>query len=94
MSYWTGHQYWVADDGSYGVGNIACFDHDVLTDEQWRTVSDLSDNDRYYYVVAVLNGADTAEWEGAESDCEHEWGVEATNDNFCVFCGADYKEAE
>ena len=53
---------WVADDGSYGIGKIAVFD-DTLTDEQWGTISELPDDERYYYVVALLNGDDVSKWE-------------------------------
>jgi hypothetical protein len=53
---------WVADDGSYGIGHIAVFD-DKLTDEQWGTLSELPDDERYHYVVALLNNDDVSKWE-------------------------------
>ncbi|NBW11605.1 MAG: hypothetical protein EBR82_26600 [Caulobacteraceae bacterium] len=47
---------WVTDDGSYGVGSVSVFDPDMLTDEQWERLANLSDYDRLAYVQAVIDG--------------------------------------
>lgn len=54
---------WVSEDGSYGVGYIVLFDQNALTEDQWETLSNLHDSDRYDYVMAVMNGEDLSEWE-------------------------------
>ena len=46
-------------DGSYGQG-VVVFDSDELTDEQWEKLTDMNDNDRATYVVAILNGDEQA----------------------------------
>ena len=53
---------WVTADGTYGVGGIVVFNPDKLSDEQWETLDSLGDNDRYDYVIAILNGDDLSEW--------------------------------
>ena len=54
---------WVSADGSYGVGAIIVFDESLLSDQQWETLSNLGDNDKYDYVLAILNNEDLSEWE-------------------------------
>ena len=54
---------WVSADGSYGSGGIIVFDEDSLTEAQWETLGDLRDNDKYDYVLAILNNEDLSEWE-------------------------------
>lgn len=44
----------VSMDGDYGQG-IVVFDPDALTDRQWENVTDMRDNDRAVYIVAILN---------------------------------------
>ena len=44
----------VSMDGEYGQG-IVVFDPDALTDRQWENVTDMRDNDRAVYIVAILN---------------------------------------
>lgn len=44
----------VSMDGDYGQG-VVVFDPDALTDKQWENVTDMSDNDRAVYIVAILN---------------------------------------
>jgi hypothetical protein len=64
LKQFIGNNYgWVDADGSYGVGAIAVFNPDVLTDEQWELLSNLGDNSRFEYVQALLNGDDVSEWE-------------------------------
>jgi hypothetical protein len=53
----------VDGDGSYGVGAIAIFQPDRLTDEQWETLANLRDSERLEYVVAILDGEDLSRWE-------------------------------
>lgn len=52
-----------SEDGNYGGGAIIIADHDAFTDEQMELLGTLSDNDRYDYAKAVLNGQDVSEWE-------------------------------
>jgi hypothetical protein len=54
---------YVDADGSYGVGAIAVFQPDSLTDEQWETLANLTDGERLEYVVAILDGEDLSRWE-------------------------------
>ena len=54
---------YVTADGTYGSGAIIVFDEALLTDEQWETLANLRDNDKYDYVLAVLNNEDLSEWE-------------------------------
>lgn len=44
----------VTMDGDYGQG-VVVFDPDGLTDRQWENVTDMRDNDRAVYIVAILN---------------------------------------
>ena len=44
---------WVSMDGEYGQG-VVVFESDLLTDEQWEKVTDMNDNDRAIYIVAIL----------------------------------------
>ena len=44
----------VTMDGDYGQG-VVVFDPDALTDNQWENVTDMRDNDREVYIVAILN---------------------------------------
>jgi len=45
---------WVEPDGSYGVGAMLTFPPDALTEEQWTTLMELHDSDRYEYVCRIL----------------------------------------
>jgi len=54
---------YVDADGSYGVGAIAIFQPDRLTEEQWETLANLRDSERLEYVVAILDGEDLSRWE-------------------------------
>ena len=54
---------YVDADGSYGVGAIAVFQPDSLTDEQWETLANLTDGERLEYVVSILDGEDLSRWE-------------------------------
>jgi hypothetical protein len=54
---------YVDGDGSYGVGAIALFDSNRLSDEQWETLANLPDGERIEYVVAILDGEDLKRWE-------------------------------
>jgi len=44
---------WVSMDGEYGQG-VVVFESDLLTDEQWEKVTDMSASDRPVYIVAIL----------------------------------------
>lgn len=52
-----------SEDGNYGGGKVIITDHDAFTDEQIELLGTLSDNDRYDYAYAIVNGLDTSEWE-------------------------------
>lgn len=54
---------WVANDGSYGHGAVITFAPDDLSDRQRDVYEDLSDNDKFLYLQALLNGDSTSEWE-------------------------------
>lgn len=54
---------WVDADGSYGEGDLVTFDSSDLSDRQWDVFTNLRDNDRIDYVVAIMNGDPTSEWE-------------------------------
>ena len=49
------NQSWVADDGSYGTGDVLVFNHDDITEEQWEKVDMLYDGDRIEYIQAILD---------------------------------------
>ena len=49
----------VSMDGEYGQG-VVVFESDLLTDQQWENVADMSSSDRAMYVVAILNGDEEA----------------------------------
>jgi hypothetical protein len=54
---------WVAEDGSFGNGDVIIFDADDLTSKQWDTLSELNDYDKLSYVNAILSGNPLDEWE-------------------------------
>jgi hypothetical protein len=54
---------YVTADGNYGSDAIVLIDPNALTDDQYETLGNLSDNDRLPYVTAILNGEDTSYYE-------------------------------
>ena len=54
---------YVSEYGNYGKEAVVDFDSDALTEKQWSLLEVLPDNDRFDYVIAVLNGEDTTDWE-------------------------------
>lgn len=54
---------WVAEDGSFGTGQVLHFEVDALDEEQWEVLDCLSDHRKFDYVYAVLNNKDLDEWE-------------------------------
>ena len=55
---------YVSYDGNYGEqADVLVFDSNDLTPEQWETLGEINDNDRYEYVEAIFNGKDLSEWE-------------------------------
>lgn len=54
---------YVTADGNYGSDEVVEFEYEELTDAQWETVAVLSDRDKFPYVISVLNGEDTSDWE-------------------------------
>jgi hypothetical protein len=54
----------VSYDGNYGEqADLLIFDSNSLTPQQWETLGEVNDNDRYEYVEAIFNGKDLSEWE-------------------------------
>ena len=55
---------YVSYDGNYGAeSDLLMFDSNALTHQQWETLGEVNDNDRYEYVEAIFNGKDLTEWE-------------------------------
>ncbi len=54
---------WVSDDGSWGAGAIILLDVNDLTEEQWETLSELNDNNKFDYVYAIMAGEPLDKWE-------------------------------
>jgi hypothetical protein len=55
---------YVSYDGNYGEqADVLVFDSNDLTPEQWETLGEINDNDRYEYVEAIFAGKDLSEWE-------------------------------
>jgi hypothetical protein len=76
---------WVSADGSWGIGEIAVFDENALTDDQWDKLDEMSDNDKFDYVVAVLNGNDP-DLLGECDTCGETYDV-SSRDGRCGDCG-------
>jgi hypothetical protein len=56
---------YVSYDGNYGAeADLLVFDSNDLTLQQWETLGEISDNDRYEYVEAIFAGKDLSLWEG------------------------------
>ena len=56
---------WISEDGSWSSNNqLITFDPDLLTEEQWDRLAELSDYDRIEYVMSIIDGDDLSEWEG------------------------------
>jgi predicted 2-oxoglutarate/Fe(II)-dependent dioxygenase YbiX len=56
---------WVADDGSYGGGEIVVLDNYALTEKQLEVLSALPDSDRIGYVKAIMSGLPLDSWESS-----------------------------
>jgi hypothetical protein len=54
---------WVADDGSFGGGDIVLLDNYALTEKQLEVLAMLPDNDRILYVKAIMSGLPLDSWE-------------------------------
>ena len=54
---------WVSEDGSWGVSPIITFHVNDLTEEQWETLSELNDNDKFDYAYAIMAGEPLDKWE-------------------------------
>ena len=54
---------YVSEYGNWGQEELVVFDKEALTEKQYITLSEMSDNDRLSYVVAILNGEDVSEYE-------------------------------
>ena len=47
---------WVADDGSYGVGNVILFQPNALTLEQWDSIDNVPDVYKLSHINTMLEG--------------------------------------
>ena len=54
---------WIAEDGSYGSGQVLHFDYHDLEEYQLDIVDSLGDNQRFDYIYAILNNEDLSRWE-------------------------------
>jgi hypothetical protein len=65
MSNYLNNIGYVSYDGNYGAeADVLVFDTNDLTLQQWETLGEISDNDRYEYVEAIFAGKDLSLWEG------------------------------
>jgi hypothetical protein len=65
MSHLLSNIGYVSYDGNYGEqADLLVFDSNDLTPQQWETLGEVSDNDRYEYVEAIFAGKDLSLWEG------------------------------
>ena len=65
MSHLLNNIGYVSYDGNYGAeADLLIFDSNDLTLQQWETLGEISDNDRYEYVEAIFAGKDLSLWEG------------------------------
>ena len=55
--------FYIASDGNWGGEDIIVTSFSEFTDEQIETLESLPDNDRFWYVHALLNGEDVSEFE-------------------------------
>lgn len=53
---------YVSEYGNYGAEKVLVFEGTDLTGSQWETLSELSDNDKFDYVDAILRGEPTDRW--------------------------------
>jgi len=60
--YFANYGGWVSEDGSYGVGLVIHFDDEAITIDDWETLAELRDNERYEFIYALLNNEDVSEW--------------------------------
>ena len=56
---------YVSEDGNYGTDSIVLFRPDTLTDDQWETLSNLSDSRKMNYITAILNNQPLDKFEEA-----------------------------
>lgn len=57
---------YVSSDGNYGGDYPIVFEYEDLTDKQWTMLSDMTDSDRYEYVLAIIE-KDTESIESLEA---------------------------
>lgn len=55
---------WVAEDGSFGTGELVIFDGLAFTDEHWALLEELSDSERIKFAEAVVLGKSIEQWKG------------------------------
>jgi hypothetical protein len=53
---------YVSEYGNYGAEDVIAFDTTDLTIDQWETLSELTDTEKYWFVQAVLNKEDLSKW--------------------------------
>lgn len=54
---------YVSEYGNYGAEKVLVFEGTDLTGSQWETLSELSDQDKFDYVDAILRGELTERFE-------------------------------
>ena len=54
---------YVSAYGNYGAEAVLVFDMSDLLTGQWDTLAELPDGDKMSYVLAILSGESTEEWE-------------------------------
>lgn len=54
---------YVSSYGNYGQEAVLVFDTNDLHHTQWDVLGDLGDSDKMSYVLAILSGEPTDEWE-------------------------------
>lgn len=67
-------QLFVSMNGDYGTGAVL-LDQDLLTDTQMACLQDMTDNDRYDYVYAIINGDDKTVRFIESQNFGEEWGL-------------------
>jgi hypothetical protein len=65
MAYTDMNTAFVSAEGDYSAyQRVIVFNPHDLSDDQWETLSGVSDRERIHFIEACLNGRDTSEWEG------------------------------
>jgi hypothetical protein len=55
--------FYISTDGNYGGGNVIIANYSDFTQQQMDIIDGLHDNDRFWYVQALMTGDDVSEFE-------------------------------